>query len=75
MLTSECRIEWDRPGTPGDLARQRYTYDADGNLAQTWVTGDTLFLLSAFDGNLYWCRLGLAGKTAGAVSKPGATAK
>lgn len=31
---------WDRPGSPGVLARQRYTYDADGNLVQTWVTGD-----------------------------------
>lgn len=27
------------------------------------VAGDTLFLVSAFDGNLSWCRLALSGKT------------
>lgn len=29
---------WDRDS--GTVARERYTYDADGNLTQTWVAGD-----------------------------------
>ena len=39
-MRGECTIAWDRPGSPGVLARQRYTYDEDGNLVQTWVAGD-----------------------------------
>ena len=55
---------WDRPGSPGVLARQRYTYDEDGNLAQTWVAGDMNCdgLVNAADINLFQMAI-IMGKT------------